>query len=88
MKKWSDVRKNLYTDEEIRASDFKVAIMTELAKARDNNQITQQELNRILAEDYPILCHAESGEPIMQLDTLLKLLAPLGKTLAIVPLEV
>ncbi|MCL1987489.1 MAG: helix-turn-helix domain-containing protein [Firmicutes bacterium] len=88
MKKWSDVRKSLYTEEEIRASNFKVAIMTELAKARDDDKITQQELNRILEEEYPILCHAESGEPITQLDTLLKLLAPLGKTLAIVPLEV
>ena len=87
MRKWSDVRKELYTEEEIRESDFRVAIIGELINARNENKISQKELEELSGVKQPVISRIEAGETNPQVSTLLKLLAPLGKTLAIVPLE-
>jgi len=87
MRKWSDVRKELYTAEEIRESDLRVAIISELIKARNENKISQRELEQLSGVKQPIISRLEAGATSPQLDTILRLLAPLGKTLAVVPLE-
>ena len=87
LRKWSDVEKELFTPEEIRESDLRVAIMSELIKARNEKNMSQRELEKLSGVKQPIISRMESGETSPQLDTVLKLLAPLGKTLAIIPLE-
>jgi len=87
MKKWSDVRKELCTQEKIRESDLRVAIISELIKARDEKKITQRQLEQLSGVKQPIISRFEAGATSPQLDTILKMLAPLGKTLAVVPLE-
>jgi len=86
MRKWSDVRKELYTAEEIRESDLRVAIISELIKARNEKNISQRELEQLSGVKQPIISRMEAGETSPQLDTVLRVLAPLGKTLAVVPL--
>ena len=87
MRTWKEVRPELYTAEEIRESDLRVAIIGELIKARNENKISQRELEKLSGVKQPIISRMESGENIPQLDTVLKVLAALGKTLAVVPLE-
>jgi len=84
---WKDVRPELYTAEEIRESDLRVAIIGEIIKARQEKNISQRELEQLSGVKQPIISRMEAGETSPQVDTILKLLAPLGKTLAVVPLE-
>lgn len=87
LRTWEEVRKELYTPEEIAASDLRVALIGELTKARKEKGITQQQLEKLSGVKQPVIARLEKGSTSPQLITVLKILAPLGKTLAIVPLE-
>ena len=76
-----------FTAEEIAESDMRVAIITELIRARQEQGITQRQLEEMSGVKQPQIARMERGDANPQLDTLLKVLAPLGKTLAIVPLQ-
>ena len=78
---------SLMTSEEIAASDLRVALIGELIKARQEKGITQKKLEELSGVKQPVIARMERGVTSPQIDTLLKVLAPLGKTLAIVPLE-
>lgn len=84
---WDDVRKEIFTPEEIAESDLRVAIIGELIKARQDKGISQKQLEELSGVKQPVIARMEKGYTSPQLDTLLKVLAPLGKTLAIVPLN-
>ncbi|MDR2168222.1 MAG: transcriptional regulator [Clostridiales bacterium] len=75
MRKWSDIRHELFTTEEIRESDLRVSIIGEAIKARDEKKISQKELNNLDKKDGLLLEDA------------LRILAPLGKTLAVVAIN-
>lgn len=77
----------LSTPEEIAESDLRVALIGELIKARQERGISQKKLEELSGVKQPIIARMEKGTTSPQLDTILKVLAPLGKTLAIVPLE-
>ena len=81
MRTWREVEKELYTAEEIRESRLRVAIIGELIKARQERNISQRELEQLSGVKQPIISRMESGETSPQLDTVLRVLAPLGKTL-------
>jgi len=81
MRTWKEVRPELYTAEEIRESNLRVAIVGELIKARQEQKISQRELEQLSGIKQPVISRMEAGETSPQLDTILKLLAPLGKTL-------
>ena len=87
MKKWNNVRQELFTPEEIRQSDLRVAIMGELIKAREEKGISQRKLEELSGVKQPIISRMEAGETSPQIDTILKVLEPLGKTLIVVPIE-
>lgn len=84
---WDSVRHDLYTDEQIAESDLRVALIGELIKARNEQGISQKKLEELSGVKQPVIARMEKGYTCPQVDTLIKLLAPLGKTLAIVPLE-
>lgn len=84
---WDEVEKELFTPEEIAASDLRVAIIGELIKARQENKISQKKLEELSGVKQPVISRMERGSTSPQIDTVLKVLAPLGKTLAIVPLD-
>ena len=85
--KWEDVQAELFTPEEIAESNLRVALIGELIKARQEQGISQKRLEEMSGVKQPIIARMERGYTNPQLDTLLKVLAPLGKTLAIVPLD-
>ena len=86
-KNWEDVRAELLTPNQINASDLRVAIISELIIARNEKGISQKKLEELSGVKQPIIARLERCKTNPQIDTLLKILAPLGKTLAIVPLK-
>ena len=75
------------TPEEIAESDLRVALIDELIKARKEKGISQKKLEELSGVKQPIIARMEKGITSPQIDTILKVLVPLGKTLAVVPLE-
>lgn len=84
---WEELQKELFTSEEIAASNLRVALIGELIKARQERGISQKKLEELSGVKQPIIARMEKGTTNPQIDTILKVLAPLGKTLAIVPLD-
>ena len=77
----------LLTPEEIAESNLRVALIGELIKARQEKGLSQKKLEELSGVTQPIIARMEKGLTSPQLDTILKVLAPLGKTLAVVPLD-
>lgn len=75
------------TPEEIAESDLRAALIGELIKARQERGISQKQLEELSGVKQPIIARMEKGTTNPQINTLIKVLAPLGKTLAVVPLE-
>lgn len=77
----------LLAPEEIAERDLRVALIGEFIKARQEQGLSQKKLEELSGVKQPIIARMEKGITSPQLDTVLKVLAPLGKTLAIVPLN-
>jgi ribosome-binding protein aMBF1 (putative translation factor) len=75
------------TPEEIAESKLRVALIGELIKARQEKGLSQKKLEELSGVKQPVIARMEKGIASPQIDTVLKVLAPLGKTLAVVPLE-
>ena len=78
---------SILTPEEIAESDLRVAIIGEIIKARQEKGISQKKLEELSGVKQPIIARMEKGTTSPQIDTILLVLLPLGKTLAVVPLE-
>lgn len=77
----------LLTKEEVAESNLRVALIGELIKARQEKGLSQKKLEKLSGVKQPIIARMEKGLTSPQLDTILKVLAPLGKTLAVVPID-
>ncbi len=86
-KSWDEVRGELFTPEEIKESDLRVALISEIIEARNEKGISQKKLEELSGVKQPVIARLETGKTSPSLSTLLKILEPLGKTLAIVPIE-
>ena len=86
-KNWQEVRKELFSTEEIAESNLRVALITELIQARQEQGLTQKQLEELSGVKQPVIARMERGTSNPSVSTIMKLLAPLGKKLAIVPLE-
>jgi ribosome-binding protein aMBF1 (putative translation factor) len=75
---WQDVRKNIFTPEEISASDLRVALIGELIKARQDKGITQKQLELLSGVKQPVIARMENGTSIPKISTILKILADLS----------
>ena len=85
---WDDsLDKELFTPDEIEESDLRVAIISELISARNAGKISQKQLEALSGVKQPVIARIEKGHSSPRLDTILKLLRPLGKTLAVVPIK-
>ena len=78
---------SLLTPEEKATSELRVSIIGEMVKARQEKGISQKKLEELSGVKQPVIARMEKGSTSPQLNTILKVLAPLGKTLAVVPLE-
>ena len=85
--KWEEVEKELFTPEEIAECDLKVALIGELIKARQERGISQRKLEELSGVKQPVIARMEKGNTTPQIATVIKVLASLGKKLAIVPIE-
>jgi len=80
---WND--KNIVSEEEKARIEFEVSLIGKLIEARENRGITQQELAQMAGVKQSAIARLESMKATPQIDTLFKILKPLGYTLTIVP---
>lgn len=84
---WDDeFDKEHFTPEEIAESDLRVALITAMIQARQEKGLSQRDLEALSGVKQPQIARMERGDANPQLDTILKVLAAMGKTLAVVPL--
>ena len=81
---WEDVRKEIFSPAEIAESDLRVAVICELIKARRERGISQYQLEELSGVKQSAIARLERGSINPTVETLQKLLTPLGKKLAIV----
>lgn len=74
------------TPEEIAESDLRVALISKLIRARQERGLTQKKLEELSGVTQPVIARLERGTTSPNIATVMKLLAPLGKKLAIVPM--
>ena len=84
---WDEMEKEIFTPAEIAESDLRVALISECIKARNEKGISQKKLEELSGVRQPVIARIERGNISPQIGALIKMLAPLGKTLGIVPLE-
>lgn len=68
-------------------SNLRAPIIEALITARKEKRISQKQLEQLSGVKQQLIARVETGETNPQLETLLKILAPLGMTLAVVPKE-
>ena len=66
---WDDVRKEVFTPEEIAESDLRVALIGELTKARKERGISQRELEELSGVKQPVIARMENGSTTPNLST-------------------
>lgn len=81
---WKDVRKKIFTKSEIKESDLRVSVIEEFVKARNEKGLTQKQLEKLSGISQPVIARLERGTTSPQLDTVVKLLATMGKKLEVV----
>lgn len=84
---WEDFEKELCTPEEIEESHLRVALISEMVKARNEEKCSQQKLEKISGIKQPVISRLENGTSDPKLSTIIKFLYSIGKTLKVVPLE-
>ena len=86
-KTWQEVRKELYTSEEIAASNARVEMMIALNKARKEKGLTQKELSEITGVRQSAISRLENGNTPTQIDMLIKLFAAVNMKMQVVPMN-
>lgn len=84
---WAELEKQLFSPQEIAESEARVAIINEMINAREENGITQKQLEVMSGIKQPVISRMEKGMTDPQLSTVLKILNSLGKTIKIVPMK-
>lgn len=82
---WND--KEFISEEERARIEFEVSLIGKLIEARESKGITQHELAEMTGVKQSAIARLESMKSTPQIDTLFKILKPLGYTLAIIPDE-
>ena len=83
-----------YMNDEARVSpaereriNFEVALIGKMIEAREEKGLSQRELAEISGVKQPAIARLETLKTTPQIDTLFKVLYPLGYTIEIVPIE-
>lgn len=67
--------------------EFETALIGKLIEAREEKGLSQRDLTEISGVKQPAIARLESMRSTPQIDTLFKILSPLGYTLSIVPTD-
>ena len=88
-RKWEDIYRGLdaLSTEDRDEIALKVEIVGEVLAARTDAGMTQDELEKLTGVKQSMIARLENNGMDPQLTTILKILRPLGKTLAVVPLS-
>lgn len=79
---WND--SELLTEVEKEKIEFEVELIGKVIKAREEKGLTQKELAELAGIQQPALARLENMKATPQIDTLFKILKPLGYKLAVV----
>lgn len=66
---------------------FEAALIRKMVEAREHKGLSQRALAKLSGVQQPVIARLERMNATPQVDTLLRLLVPLGYTLDIVPLQ-
>ena len=81
---WNKLESELFSPEEIAESNLRVEIISAIIDARMEKGMSQKELAEVTGIKQPAIARLERGRISPSIDTVSKLLAPLGKKLAVV----
>ena len=84
---WEDVKKELYSEDRIKEFNIEANFLSNLIELRNEHKITQKQLEELSGIKQPMIARIENGDSIPRVDTLLRLLEPMGLTLKIVPIN-
>lgn len=86
-KNWNDLEKqlNALSPSELAEIDLRVQIAGKIIEARQSKELTQRALEELSGVRQPVIARIEKGNTDPQITTVLRLLKPLGFTLAVVP---
>lgn len=76
-----------FPPEEKEAVNLEAAIISKIVEAREESGVSQRELASISGVKQTAISRMETMKTMPQLDTMLKVLVPLGYTLEVVPLR-
>ena len=84
---WKQARQELFSPEEIAASDARVKLAIALSKARKAQGLTQKELSEKTGIRQPVISRLEHGDTATQIDTLIRLFAAMNMKMQVVPMN-
>ena len=84
---WKQARQELFSLEEIAASNARVEIMIALSKARKEKGLTQKKLSEMTGVKQSAISRLENGNTPNQIDSLIKLFAAMNMKMQVVPLN-
>ena len=88
MSTWKEIRANLdITEEDNRVIELEKELIRTMVKIREEQGLSQAELAEKCNLKQPSIARMEKNIHSPQLDTILKILTPLGYTLQIVPMK-
>lgn len=88
MSTWKEFRKELnITDEEEKVIEMEKELIRSMVAIREEQGLSQAELAKKCNVKQPTIARIEKDAHSPQIDSLLRILAPLGYTLQIVPMK-
>lgn len=88
MTTWKELKNNLVlSKEDINAIQLEKDLIRTMVHIREEKGLTQSQLAEMCHVKQPVIARMESSAHSPRIDTLLRILTPLGYTLQIVPLE-
>ena len=88
MTTWKKLENDLViSQEDLNAIELEKDLIRTMVRIREANGLTQAELAKMCNVKQPVIARMESSVHSPQIDSLLRILTPLGYTLQIVPLE-
>ena len=83
--KWSDFRKTLnITPEDEAIINLEISLIEAVIEAREKSGLTQKQLSELCGVKQPVISRLEKAAHSPQVNSILKILKPLGYTLAVV----
>ena len=87
MSTWKELKKDLaLNQEDLNAIELEKDLIRAIINIREEKGLTQSQLAEICNVKQPMIARMESSVHSPQIDSLLKILTPLGYTLQIVPI--